>query len=88
MTNDDFDYFNNQKLLELFKGKTPAKMFKYIRTLAGLDSAIEKNYKLLKRDFNDKESYYKFLRENLLWFLEKSKYDFSEDEVTTIMNIL
>jgi hypothetical protein len=51
--------------MEFFKGKTPAKMSKYIKVLSNLDASIDKSFRLLKKVFHDKDTYYRFLRDNL-----------------------
>jgi len=72
----------------MFKGKKPSKMGKYVRVLNGLSLKISKDKKVMRKIFGDEDKYAKFLRDNIEWILEKTKYDFTEDEMKTLMNLL
>ena len=57
-------------------------MTRYIRELINLDSEIRADKKLLRKLFDDKQTYGHFIQINSEWILEKSTHhEFTKDEV-------
>ena len=83
-----FDYTNKGELWNLFKNKKVHSITKYIKVLAGLDQRMKSDKKLIKQIFDDHETYGTFLKDNLKWILEKSKHEFSKDDIIIFLDVL
>ncbi|CDW89100.1 ubiquitin carboxyl-terminal hydrolase 32 [Stylonychia lemnae] len=91
LADDDaiFNQSNKKQLTELFKNKKASNMSqKYLQELCLINKEFSKEKKYLKKIFSDKKSYYHFVRDIILWILEKFKYDFSKEEVQEFLEYL
>ena len=76
-----------------FKNKQPHNIERYIKVINGLiDKGIQNktmNKKYIKQVFNgESQTFLKIIKDNLSWLLEKYKYDFDEDQVLTILDLI
>lgn len=94
MLDEAFDYYNREQLQNLLKNKQPHQIERYIKVLTGLVSyGISENKtvnkKYIKQVFDGEASaYFKLLKDNLSWLLEKYKYDFSEEQIVKLLDLL
>ena len=94
MLDEAFDYYNREQLQHLLKNKQPHQIERYIKILTGLVSqGISENKtvnkKYIKQVFDGEAStYFKLLKDNLSWLLEKYKYDFSEEQIVKLLDLL
>lgn len=94
MLDDSFDYYNREQLQGLLKNKQPHQIERYVKVLTGLVSRgitdnKQVNKKYIKQVFNgETSSYFKLLKDNLSWLLEKFKYDFSQEQLVKILDLL
>ena len=68
---------NGQAILLMFSHKKASKMTKYLKELLNLDNHLHKDKKLMKKVFEDKAKYFNFVRDNLMWMLQNTKYAFT-----------
>jgi hypothetical protein len=94
MLDDVFDYYNKDQLFSFFKNKQPHNIERYVKILAGLTTkAIQDNKnmnkKYIKQVFGgENQQCLKLLKDNLSWLLEKYKYDFSQEQVLKILDMI
>ena len=95
LLDDTFEYYNKEAITLLFKNKLPNKIELYLKVLKGLlnKSVNEKNLNMNKKYIQqvfdgDNALILKLIKETLIWFLEKYKYDYTEDQVVKVLDII
>ena len=85
---DELDMNNMVAIDKLFSQKKLPKMSRYINEIVALTQRLHNNKKLMKKTFVDKSKYWLFVKDNVEWMLEKSGYDFTDDEVLSLLTFL
>lgn len=90
-----FDYYNKDGIVQLFKNKIPSKIEVYLKVLGGLlaktvnESNLSLNKKYIKQVFaGDSTIVLKLIKDTLIWLLEKYKYDYTEDQVLKVLDMI